>query len=130
MAFSPGDIILFESAVAGKAKFHLCICVEFENELHSFVFLNSEGPHYRDQFVVDCRRIPEMKPSRTGHTVFDCPYVHRKSTAQLSGLGAKRICSLPKEVAVDFLKFAQSISSMTTRDKANLMAMLETTISR
>jgi hypothetical protein len=125
MAFSPGDIVIFDSAVAGKHKFHLCICVEFENQTHSLIFLNSDGAGFRDHFAVDCHRIPELRESRTGKTVFDCPTVHRKTTAQLDRLKAKRICSLPKNVAAEFLSFAGSITSMIPRDKANLISMLE-----
>jgi hypothetical protein len=124
MAFAPGDIVLFESAVAGKMKFHLCFCVEYDNEVHSFIYLNSDGG-FRDQFVVDCARIQGMQASRTGQTVFDCPTVHRKTTAQLTNLRSKLICQLPKEVAEEFLQFARTITSMTERDHANLIRMLE-----
>lgn len=123
MAYTPGDIVLFESAVAGKMKFHLCICVG-DDGLQSFIFLNSEGG-FRDQFEIDCARIPGMNPSATGRTVFDCPTIHRKSDAKLAGLRAKLICTLPKDVAADFLVFARGISSMTAADKGALIAMLE-----
>ncbi|RUW43002.1 MAG: hypothetical protein E5W15_06965 [Mesorhizobium sp.] len=124
MAFNPGDIVLFESGVAGKMKFHLCICVQADTELHSFIYLNSEGG-FRDQFVIDCARIPEVGESRTGDTVFDCPTVHRKSTAKLAGLRAKFICVLPKDVAAEFLPFARRITSMVPADHQALIAMLE-----
>ncbi|RWD35581.1 hypothetical protein [Mesorhizobium sp.] len=125
MTFNPGDIVLFESGVAGKMKFHLCICVEAGHGLHSFIFLNSEGAGFRDQFVIDCSRIPEVGESRTGQTIFDCPTVHRKSSAKLAGVRSKFICILPKDVAAEFLPFARKITSMVAADKAALIAMLE-----
>lgn len=128
MAFLPGDIVLFESAVAGKMKFHLCIAFEVSNEMHSFIFLNSDGAGFRDQFVIDCARIPDLHESRTGNTVFDCPTVHRKTVGQLSSLRARKICELPKDVAIDFLPFARQVTSMTARDLANLIAMIESII--
>lgn len=128
MTFSPGDIVLFESAVAGKMKFHLCICVRAETEMHSFIFLNSDGSGFRDQFAIDCSRIPEMQASRTGSTVFDCPTVHRKTTAQLANLRSRQICRLPKDVASDFLPFAKTITSMTPGDQMALLTMLEAII--
>lgn len=124
-SYAPGDIVLFESAVAGKMKFHLCICVEAGSELHSFIYLNSDGAGFRDQFSVDWKRIPDMEESRTGVTVFDCPTVHRKTAAQLSALRPKLICRLPKDVAEEFLPFAAKLTSMIARDKANLIAMLK-----
>lgn len=128
MAFNPGDIVLFESGVAGKMKYHLCLCVRGDDELHSFVYLNSEGTGFRDQFIIESNRIPEMPDSRTGETIFDCPTVHRKSTAKLAGLRAKFVCVLPKDVAEDFLPFARRITSMVPADHQALIAMLEALI--
>lgn len=119
----PGDIVLFESAVAGKMKFHLCICIDATSNLHSFIFLNSEGG-FRDQFEIDCSRLPQLSPSRTGRTVFDCPTVHRKTADQIKRLRPKPICRLPNDVALEFLAFAETISSMTKKDKDSLIAML------
>ncbi|MGN6538928.1 MAG: hypothetical protein ACTHKQ_24775 [Mesorhizobium sp.] len=127
MPFSPGDIVHFDSAVAGKMKFHLCLCVEFENEVHSFIFLNSEGG-FRDQFVTDCDRLPNMPESRTGKTVFDCPTVHRKTTAQLASLRPTVRCRLPKAVALEFIDFAKRITSMTPHDHGRLITMLQSLI--
>ncbi|MBM2715488.1 hypothetical protein JQK88_30640 [Mesorhizobium caraganae] len=125
MAYNPGDIVLFESGAAGKMKFHLCICVQADGDLHSFIYLNSEGAGFRDQFAIDCKRIPELGESRTGQTVFDCPTVHRKSSAKLARLRSKRICVLPKDVAAEFLPFARRITAMIDADKAALIALLE-----
>lgn len=123
MSYSPGEIVLFESAVAGKMKFHLCFCLTAETDLHSFIFLNSDGG-FRDQFEVDCTRLPDMQESRTGKTVFDCPTVHRKTGEQLAKLRGKKICDLPKDVAEEFLTFARRITSMTTKDQTSLIEML------
>ena len=125
MSYAAGDIVLFESAVAGKMKFHLCICVDLENEMHSFIFLNSDGAGFRDQFIIDCNRIPALKASRTGVTAFDCPTVHRKTGVQLAKLRSKVICRLPKDVAEEFLVFASGITSMTGRDHARLVSTLK-----
>lgn len=128
MTVQPGDIVLFQNAVAGKLKFHLCICIDASTDLHSLIFLNSEGG-FRDQFEIDCGRLPEMKESRTGRTVFDCPTVHRKRAEQIAKLNPKPICRLTKDVAAEFLEFARSISSMTKNDKAALIGMLEALLS-
>lgn len=119
-----GDIVLFESAVAGKRKYHLCFCCDSENDLYKFIFLNSKGG-FRDQFEIDAARIPEMPANETGRTVFDCPTIHHKTTAKLAALKPKVICKVPADVAVDFYAFAKTISSMTEHDKALLLAMLE-----
>jgi len=129
MTYAPGDIVRFENAVAGKVKFHLCICVVAESTVHSFIFLNSEGAGFRDQFAIDCDRIPDLPKSRTGQTVFDCPTVHRKSADQLSRLRPKLVCKLPKDVAAEFVPFAKRVSSMTGRDQNSLLSMLADVIS-
>lgn len=129
MPYSPGEIVLFESAVAGKMKFHLCICVSAETDLHSFIFLNSEGG-FRDQFEIDCARIPDMQESRTGKTVFDCPTIHRKTGEQLKRLRARKVCDLPKDVAEEFITFAQQVTAMTSRDREALIEMLVSIVER
>lgn len=122
--FSVGDIVHFYSAVAGKAKYHLCFCYNDENGVYSFVFLNSEG-EYEDHFSCECSRIPNMPPSRSGLTVFSCPTVIRKRAEQLDSLDAKKITSLPPDVASDVLKFAVGIKSMTQKDKENFIVAME-----
>ncbi|RBO89665.1 hypothetical protein [Pseudochrobactrum asaccharolyticum] len=111
MDFEVGDIVLFESAVAGKAKFHFCFVFNGGNSKYGFMFLNSEG-EYEDHFAIDCQRIPEMKESRSGRTVFSCPTVIQKSKAELERLKPRKICTLPRDVAQEFLEFSKTIESM------------------
>ncbi|TRB03495.1 hypothetical protein EXN61_21785 [Agrobacterium tumefaciens] len=119
-----GDIILFKSEVAGKAKYHFCFYFDNTNDVYSLMFLNSEGI-YADHFAVDCSRIPELPASRSGSSVFSCPTVIRKKTDQLAKLEPEKKCTLPRDVAIDFLVFAKTITSMTENDKARLIATLE-----
>lgn len=88
------------------------------------MFLNSEG-EYEDHFAIDCDRIPEMKDSRTGRTVFSCPTVMQKSKAEIARLNPKRICTLPRDVAMEFLEFAPSIVSMVGSHLAGLIETLQ-----
>lgn len=122
MDFEVGDIVLFESAVAGKAKFHFCFVFNGENSKYGFMFLNSEG-EYEDHFAIDCQRIPEIKESRSGRTVFSCPTVIQKSKPELERLNPRKICSLPRDVAQEFLEFAPTIESMVD---VHLNALIET----
>lgn len=124
MTFAVGDILIFKSEIAGKAKYHFCFYFDRTNDVYSLMFLNSEGV-YEDHFVVDCSRIPALPPSRSGQSVFSCPTVIRKKTDQLAKLEPEKKCTLPRDVAVDFLRFAKTITSMTVNDKARLIATLE-----
>ncbi|MGN8022984.1 hypothetical protein ACTJJ7_19955 [Phyllobacterium sp. 22229] len=124
MAFSVGDIVLFESSVAGKAKFHFCFYFDDNSERFGFIFLNSEG-EYRDHFGIDCGKIPELPKSRTGRTVFSCPTVMRKTPKMLGPLRPRKMCRLPKDVASEFYEFAKSITSMIDADKSRLLTTLK-----
>ena len=124
MEFTVGDIIHFQSEIAGKAKFHFCFFLNEEAGIYSLMFLNSED-EYEDHFVIDCVRIPGLPASRTGKTIFSCPTIIRKKYDQLAKLKPRRKCRLPKDVAADFHEFAQTIRSMTVNDKARLIATLK-----
>jgi hypothetical protein len=51
--FRIGDVVRFESVVAGKRKFHLCISVR-----NQFIFLNSPKPKsFVGDFAIDCAHI-------------------------------------------------------------------------
>lgn len=113
MDFEVGDIVLFESAVAGKAKYHFCFVFNEQNLKYGFMFLNSEGV-FEDHFVVDCTRIPNMPKSRTGQTVFSCPTVMHKTKSEISRLNPARICRLPADVADEMLQFSQGIETLPT----------------
>jgi hypothetical protein len=124
MTFSVGDIIIFKSEVAGKAKYHFCFYFDNTNDVYSLMFLNSEGI-YEDHFAIDCSRIPALPESRSGQSVFSCPTVIRKKPDQIAKLEPEKKCTLPRDVAIDFLSFAKTITSMTANDKARLIATLE-----
>ncbi|MCF1448816.1 hypothetical protein GOZ83_20250 [Agrobacterium vitis] len=123
MLFSVGDIVYFKSDVAGKAKYHFCFCFDAEKDLYSLMFLNSEGEFF-DHFAVDCSRIPDLPKSRSGRTVFSCPTVIRRTDGRLRPLKPVSKCKLPHDVAADFLVFAQGLTSMTEKDKTQLIATL------
>lgn len=123
MIVGVGDIVLFESGAAGKAKYHFCFFFNEDKDVYSFIFVNSEN-EYEDHFAVDADRIPGLPANRSGRSVFSCPTVIRKSPAQLDHLKPVTKCTLPQDVAADFLAFARGISSMTRNDKAHLIETL------
>jgi hypothetical protein len=111
MDFEVGDIVFFENAVAGKAKYHFCFVFNDVNSKYGFMFLNSEGV-FEDHFVVDCTRIPNMPKSRSGQTVFSCPTVMHKTKAEISRLNPERMCRLPADVALELLSFSYGIETL------------------
>ncbi|MBB4952855.1 hypothetical protein H4S14_000898 [Agrobacterium vitis] len=123
MLFSVGDIVYFKSDVAGKAKYHFCFCFDVEKDMYSLMFLNSEGEFF-DHFAVNCSRIPDLPTSRSGRTVFSCPTVIRRTGDRLRPLNPVSKCKLPHDVAAEFLNFARSLTSMTEKDKNQLIATL------
>lgn len=124
MEILAGDIVLFESNVAGKAKFHFCFFFNSDADVYSLMLLNSEG-EYEDHFAIDANRLPNMPPSRTGRSIFSCPTVIRRSPEQLARLRPVKRCTLPRDVAVEFLAYASSISAMTKNDKNHLIETLK-----
>lgn len=124
MSISVGDIVWFQSSVAGKAKYHFCFFFNDQADRYSLILLNSEG-EYDDHFVIDCTRLPNMPASRTGKTIFSCPTVIRKSPEQIRLLNPSTKCIMPRDVAYEFLVFARGIRGMTVNDKARLIATLQ-----
>lgn len=124
MSFNVGDIILFQSDVAGKAKFHFCFFYNAENGRYNFMFLNSGKP-YQDDFIIDDHRLPNMNPSRSGKTIFCCLTTIIQTLEQIKRLQPKTICRMPPDVAAEFREFAMTITSMTANNKARLIATLE-----
>ncbi len=124
MDFEVGDIVFFQSAVAGKAKYHFCFVFNESNSKYGFMFLNSEGV-FEDHFVIDCTRIPGMPLSRSGETVFSCPTVLHKTKDEISRLKPARICRLPADVAAEMLEFSAHIETLPDR----LLSALQATLS-
>lgn len=67
----PGDVVGFWSDIAGKHKFHLCIC-----PTGKFLFLNSpKARSYPGDFHVPCAEIP-LEPTPEGYSVISCTGAH------------------------------------------------------
>lgn len=85
--FSPGDVVGFESAEAGKHKFHLCISTSGH-----FVFINSPKPRsFPGDFLVKCADVPGIKPTPSGESIISITVVMQKTNGELRSAKARKV---------------------------------------
>jgi hypothetical protein len=109
--FEIGDIISVYSPVAGKRKYHLCICIGCEEKSFQFLFLNSKN-EFKDTFSFPCERVPCIPRSETGITAFSFSMVPRYSVEQLKIFDAKKLGTLSKDVAQELLDKSNDVKSL------------------
>jgi len=138
-----GDILGIFAPTVGKEKYHLCICVGTEGEVHKFLYLNT-GDHYRECFSVPCADIPCLPESASGQSVFSFIDMPRYSDKQLVLFEARHIGRLSAKVAARVREAAEkppfsrekirlrslraSLKSQTINPFANCLSVGGTTI--
>jgi hypothetical protein len=113
----PGDVVGFHSDIAGKHKFHLCIC-----PTGKFLFLNSpKARSYPGDFHVPCSEIP-LDPTPEGYSVISCTPPMTISDAELARLGAKtKDRRVSSQVLRDLLEFVESLTTLSQDEKDEII---------
>lgn len=127
--FEPGDIVAAYSKIAGKRKYHLCVCGENEHEVIWFLFLSSRRG-YGGDLVLSNDQVPCIPPNATGQTVIGCSQVIRMRVDELPALEAQRIGELELETAQALLEFVRQVPTLTGKEKRAIVAGLESYIDR
>lgn len=122
--FSPGDVVRFFSPIAGKEKFHLCICVTSDGVQNYFLYLNSEGGYKGDYILAD-GDIPGLPVSRTGQTVVSFTQLIRLDQARLSTFQATKTGEIDHSLFGELIGFAKTTKALSDIDRKLVLAALE-----
>lgn len=118
------DVVRFNSFIAGKEKFHICIKLSEDGERNFFLFVNSEGG-FEGDLVLDDGEIPGLPKSRTGQSVVSFSQVIRMDDRQLNLAGAERVGEIDDHLVGDLLAFARSCRALSDYDKELVVHSLE-----
>jgi hypothetical protein len=116
--FELGDVVRFESAVAGKRKFHLCVSLQ-----NQFIFLNSpKAKSFVGDFAIDSSDGSGLTPTPAGKSIAACNLVLTYSAAELVALKAKKVGEVSRKALRELFEF---IESSTTIDQETKDALLD-----
>lgn len=124
-SFVPGDIVQIYAPVAGKPKYHLCVCAWAEGSTAQFLYINS-NQGYEADYILDCAKVPCIPPSSTGDTVISCNIVARYTDHQLNIYRAQKIGTLDIAVVRDLVAFVEVTPALTRGEKRLIIANLKT----
>ena len=102
-------VVWFWSDIAGKHKFHLCIC-----PTGKFLFLNSpKARSYAGDFHVPSAEIP-LDPTPEGYSVVSCTQPMTISDRELSRLKAvTKKQRVSRKVLKDILEFVETLPTLS-----------------
>jgi hypothetical protein len=114
---NPGDVVGFWSDIAGKHKFHLCIC-----PTGKFLFLNSPKTRsYPGDFHVPCAEVP-LDPTPEGYSVVSCTPPMAISEAELKRLNATtKDRRVSNKVLKELLEFVETLSTLSQDEKDEII---------
>jgi hypothetical protein len=112
--FRIGDVVGFESAEAGKHKFHLCV----SHEGH-FIFLNSPKPgrSFLGDFEIQESLITGVPPHPDKKSIASCSLIMRLSDDQLRAIGATKIGEVNKSVLGELFEFVEALPTIAPETK-------------
>lgn len=114
--FAIGEIAQVYSPIAGKKKFHLCVCCANEHGVERFLFINS-GAGYEGDFILDDTEIKCLPDSPTGKSVVSCSLVVRYSSEQLKKYNAKKLGDLDFEILAKLALFFNKTTVLSKEDR-------------
>ena len=109
----------------GKEKYHVCVYVGTDGEVHRFLYLNSRD-HYEQCFAVPCTDIPCLPESQTGLSVFSFAEAPKFTDGQLKTFKARHIGRLSSEVAMRAYAAAETTTLLSRKDKLMVLSGLAT----
>jgi len=115
----PGDVVGFWSDIAGKHKFHLCIC-----PTGKYLFLNSpKARSYPGDFHVPCSEVP-LDPTPEGYSIVSCGAPMAISDAELKKLKATTKGRVSNQALKDLVAFVESLTTLSQDEKDEIVDSL------
>lgn len=126
--FQVGDIAMIYSPLAGKKKYHLCVCCANEHGVERFLFINS-GAGYQADFVLNDADIGCLPESPTGKSVISCSMVVRFTQEQLKSYGAKKLGDLDWAILGALAVFLEQSPALSREERQPIVRSIQTFLS-
>lgn len=111
--YSPGDVIGFDSDIAGKHKYHLCI-----HHDGLFLFINSpKAKAYPGDFNIPSAEIKCLDATAEGYSIVSCTQLIRQTAAELKALKAKKYGSVESKVLIRLIAFVEKTPVLSDEEK-------------
>lgn len=122
--FSIGEIVQIYSPIAGKKKYHLCVCCANEHGIEKFLFINS-GSGYAADVVVDEKKLTCLPESPTGQSVISCSMIVQYSETQLKKFGAKKLGNIDIDVLELVANVVRSTKAISKEERKPITVSLD-----
>lgn len=124
-----GSVVGIYAALAGYRKYHLCLKLAETDSAACFLFINSD-PKYAGSYVVDCERLPFLKPSDTGKSCFSFTMVPRHNQHQLEVYQAEVLGEIDLDLALELRAYADDVRTLSRPELAMVKSSLDAIIKR
>lgn len=115
--FKIGDVVRFESAFAGKRKFHLCVSLQ-----NQFIFLNSpKSKTFVGDFAIDSADVAGLTPTPSAKSIAACNLVLSYTDAELVALKAKKVGEISRRALRELFEFIESTTTIDPETKDALL---------
>ena len=126
--YEVGDIILVHTHLKNSAKYHLSLIKPTAEKPGLFLFLDSES-RFGDAIGIDCARIPELSPTRTGLS-YICVDRILYTEAYFDTHLPKKICGLAMDIWEELLRFVENTPVIERRHKPDKVTAIQEIIIR
>lgn len=121
--FEAGDVVWFNSPIAGKGKYHVCLGKDSKGIRFAFLHVNSDAGYQSDLILQD-GQIPGLPVSRTGQSVVSFSLVVRMGEEKLKLFKAKKVSQIDGSVAGELVAFARATPVLNAEEKRLVEAAL------
>jgi len=122
--FNSGDIVKFYSKVAGKPKFHLCLCVGKQDGIYKFLMINSKAG-YKSDIVFKDGDIPGLPASKTGVSVVSLSTICRVKVEKMHLWQPSFVDKMPKNILLHIKGEVPNMASLTKSEKELLFQLID-----
>lgn len=119
---TPGDVVKFYSAHAGKPKFHLCV-----NVGGKYIYLSSVREHtrtYAADYVYSCSNTPFLTATETDTAYASCDTFFTMSDEDLKRRGAEKLGGVGRSFLLEIYEFVDANDAITEDDKEIILGGL------
>lgn len=119
----PGDIVEFYSRIAGKRKYHICLCIGDKDGVYKFLMINSKSGFKSDVIFLD-GEIPGLPKSPTGESVISLSQIARIKSEKLALWQPAVVGKIPTKVINALQETLLDMPTLTKEDKDWLKGIL------
>jgi len=113
--------------MAGKPKFHLCLCIGETDGIYKFLMINSAAGYKSDVIFAD-GEIPGLPKSKGGISVISLSTISRVKAEKMKLWKPTRVDAMPALVINRLISEIPGMDSLTGPEKRQLLEFLEKTL--